>query len=201
VHYYEQVREVSAATYAAESPALAMADFNLALAYRSAKQHARAQAILDPLIARMLVPGKESWMLAARAIDLSGTLADDRRDYRAAIALRERALAVLSHVDDPANRAYVQMHVGETYTRMKRPDLAISPLEAALAYYAARSDEPYESGVTRYLLAKALWESGRDRPRSMALAKQADDDLARAKSGDELQMFRDEVDRFLATHR
>jgi tetratricopeptide (TPR) repeat protein len=197
VEYYEQVQRGMAATYAADSPQLLSVDYNLALAYRSAKQPARAQAVLDELIARTLAPGKESWMLAARALDSAATLADDRKDYPASIALRERALAALSHTDDPATRALVLKQLGQSRRVMHRPDLAIAPLEEALAYVEKHAEDAYDIGIVRYNLALALWESGRDRPRSIELAKLAADDLAKAKTGDELQHYRDTINQFL----
>ncbi|MGE5187277.1 MAG: protein kinase domain-containing protein [Acidobacteriota bacterium] len=200
VRYYEQVRDATYATYAADSPQLSIVDFNLALSYRLAKQPAKAQQLLDRMAARALAPGNEQWVLAARALDLSATLADDRKDFAAALALRDRALAAVAHADDAETRAMIERALGETQRMDHHPELAVAPLEHALAYYTAHADDPYEVGLARYAYAMALWESGRDRARAIVLAKQAAADLAKAQSGDELARYRDELAAFLREH-
>jgi tetratricopeptide (TPR) repeat protein len=197
VEYYERVRDGMAATYAADSPTLVTAEYNLTLAYRAAKQPAKAQELTDALIARALAPGKEQWLIAARALDSSATLADDRKDYAAAITLRDRALAAIAHIDDFGTRAMIEKQVGVGYRLMKKSELAIAPLERALAYYETHSEDDFDRGTTRYHLAFALWESKRDIPRALALAKLAADDLAKAHTGELLPHYRDELARLL----
>jgi serine/threonine protein kinase len=196
---YEQVRDAMAATYAPENPALLVADYNLALAYVGATQPAKAQAVLDELIARALTKGKESWMLAGRGLDLAAQLADDRKDYRAALAFTDRALAALAHQDDATERALVLRHVGEIDRHAGKPALAIAPLEQAVQAFGADPDA-YDIGTTRYHLAFALWDSGRDRKRAIEVARQAVADLAKAQSGDSLQDYRDKLAAFVAAH-
>jgi tetratricopeptide (TPR) repeat protein len=196
---YEQVRDAMAATYAPENPALLVADYNLALAYVGATQPAKAQAVLDELIARALTKGKESWMLAGRGLDLAAQLADDRKDYRAALAFTDRALAALAHQDDATERALVLRHVGEIDRHAGKPALAIAPLEQAVQAFGADPDA-YDIGTTRYHLAFALWDSGHDRKRAIEVARQAVADLAKAQSGDSLQDYRDKLAVFVAAH-
>ena len=198
--YYQQVRDGTYATYSADNPNVSIADFNLALSYRIAKQPARAQQLVDGMAARTLTPGKEQWSLAARALDLSASLADDRKDFAASLALRDRALAALAHVDDPDTVAMIERATGETHRMMNHPERAIAPLERALAYYDAHADDAYDVGSTRYALAMALWEVGRDRARAIELAKQAAADLAKAETGEELAHEREMLATFLRTH-
>jgi tetratricopeptide (TPR) repeat protein len=200
IRYYGQVRDAMAATYTPDSPTRLVVEFDLALSYRDAKQLARAQEVLDPMIARTLTPGKEQWTLAARALDLSANIASDRHDEAAALALIERALAAIGHVDDKDTHALLQRRLGEIHLRMKHPDLALPPLEQATAYFMAHSDDSYDIGTADFLLAKALWESGGDRSRAIVLAQQAAGDLAKAKSGDDLAVFRADIAKFLKSH-
>ena len=199
---YERVRAAMAATYAPESPQLLIATYNLALAYRGQKQPEKAQAALDELIARALVKGREQWMLAARGLDLAAQLAGDRRDYRTALAFLDRALAAMERANQPVEHALLLRHLGEVHRRMKKPALAIDPLERALTTLAAQTEvDPYDLGSTRYHLALARWDSGRDRARAIALAKQAAGDLERAQTGEGLTQFRARLAAFLRTHR
>ncbi len=196
---YEQVRDGTAAAYSADSPALAIAEYNLALAYRSAKQPARAQALADALAAHTLA--KESWTMAANALDLEASLAEDRGDLAGSVALRERALAALSHTTDAATRADIERQLGEAHLALHRPDRALALVEDAVAYFEKNAEEPIDVGVARFALARALWDSGRDRRRAMELAKLAQDDLTKAQTGDDLQSYRDQLARWLRDHR
>jgi eukaryotic-like serine/threonine-protein kinase len=200
VRYYEGVREAMAATYAPENPSLLIADYNLALAYFNHKQPAKAQAVLDSLIARAQTEGKQQWVLAARGLDLTAQLADQRRDYQASLALAQRARAAIDHVDNPVERAMVLRHLGEIHRHLKRPALAIDLLERAIVDFGTDVD-PYEIGSARYHLAFALWDSGRDKPRAIEIAKQAAADLGKAQTGEALQQYRDMLAKFLALHK
>ncbi len=200
IRYYGQVRDVIAATYAGDSPTRLIVDYDLALSYHDAKQPARAQEVLDTMITRALEAGKEQWTLAARALDLSAQLANDRGDLGAALALSERALAAIAHVDDPATRALLQRQLGEIHLKMKHPELALPPLEDSVAYFAAHSDDNYDVGMAHFRLASALWSSGRDRTRALALARQAADELAKSTSGAGLAGNRADVAKFLKDH-
>jgi eukaryotic-like serine/threonine-protein kinase len=189
VERYQQVHDAMAKTYPAIHPQLLIATYNLALAYVGHKQPAQAAAALDELVTRASTPGKESWMLAARGLDLQAQLADDRKDYRGALALLERALAAIERANDPIERALVLRHQGEIYRHMKKPALAIAPLERAIKDFGAEPDA-YDIGTTRYHLAFALLDYGRDKARAIEVAKQAAADLAKAQSGEALEQYR-----------
>lgn len=173
-----------------------VADYNLALAYRANRQPAEATRVLEDLTSRALVPGKESWVIAGRALDLAGSLASDQRDLARSLALRERALAAISRGPDAVERAYVERHLAEALIALKRPAEAIAPLERALAVQEKHGDS-YDLGTVRFVLARALGESGRDRKRAQELATRAAEDLAKAKSGDGLAGYRKNVATFL----
>jgi tetratricopeptide (TPR) repeat protein len=67
--------------------------------------------------------------------------------------------------------------VGALYLDQGRPDLAVSPLERAVGIYERQPPAFLRwSAETRFLLARALWEANRDRPRALALARQVRED-------------------------
>lgn len=197
VGFYEKVRVVTAATYAPESPAQSIAEYNLALAYRADKQLDRARAMAASLVARSLAPGTETWALAARGLDLQAGLAEDGGDRKAALALLERALSAFEHAASGEDLALVQKHIGELHLRDNHPERAVAPLEAALVYFVGHPDDAYELGTTRFELALALWGARKERMRALELATAAQADLARAKTGDALAKHRVNVAELL----
>jgi tetratricopeptide (TPR) repeat protein len=167
--------------------------FNLALAYRIAKQPERARTMLDQLVSRALKPKAESWMFAARALDVLGALAEDRHDSSAAIAARQRALDAIGHVDDPATRALILRQLGESERLAHHWDRALPLLEEALAYYERNAEDSYDLGIARYAVAMTLVDANRDRSRAVELLTKAAGDLSQAKSGESLDQLREQV--------
>jgi tetratricopeptide (TPR) repeat protein len=190
---YVQIRDARAAMFPPEHPERLMADYNLALAYQANKQLAEAESIVAAMMKNTLLPGKESWMLAARAIDLAAVLAVRRNDEVKAIVLRERALETLSHVAPSIENAYVLSKLGEAYLRVNKPLKAVGALEKAIAGYVEFKGDAYDFGVARYALARALTATSRDRKRIGELLQQASDDLARSNTGEQLASYRSGV--------
>ncbi len=200
IPFYVQIRDARRATLAPEHPSVLAADYNLALAYRANKQPAETAKILETLAANAQKPGSESWLIAARALDLMGTLAADRKDRANAIALRERALAALAHVDLPVERAYLLIHLGHARLMNKQPELAIAPLEEALTALLAHEGDAYDLGTLRVTLARALLDSNADRKRAVEVMRQAAKDLAAARTGEALAAYRDTAAKWLRKH-
>lgn len=199
VVYYRRVRDAMAKTYAPEHQSLLIADFNLALAL--GKHHPDdAQKLVEEVAARALTPGKESWMIAARAFDEAATLAENRKDLEGSIALRERALAALDHSDVPAERAIILRELAQTHVRMKQFARALPRAEQAVALITKAPEDPYEVGMARFQLAVALDGLHREPARALAVAKQAADDLAKAQAGDQLDYYRKAAARFIEDH-
>ncbi|HEY5923755.1 MAG TPA: tetratricopeptide repeat protein [Kofleriaceae bacterium] len=199
VQHYTQVRDVMAATYAPEHPNLLVAHYNLALAYIAHEQPAKAKPVVDELIARALTPKQETWMLAARGLDLAAQLADDKKDHRAALGFAQRALEAATKANDANERALVLRHLGEIHRHMNKPALAIAPLEQAITAFG-KDPDAYDVGATRHHLAFALWDSGRDRKRAVEVARQGAADLAKAKSGNGIKQYRERLAEFLRQH-
>lgn len=199
VIYYRRVRDAMAKTYAPEHQSLLIADFNLALAL--AKHHAdEAQQLVQDVAARALTPGKESWMIAARAFDEAAAIAEGRKDREESIALREKALAALDHADVPAERAIILRNIAMTLNRMQSFARALPRAEQSVELITKAPDDPYEVGVARFQLAVALDGTHRDPARALAMAEQAIDDLAKAQAGDQLHYYRDAAARFVKDH-
>ena len=200
IRYDREAVDAIAATYAADSPDLSIAEYNLALAYAQAKQPDDAQKLLDRITARSLVTGHEQWMLASRALDLSALLAVQRHDLAGGLALRERAAVVIEHAGSPAERAYVLRQLAGSHLDMNHPELAIAPAEEAVRYVDAHPDNPYDAGCAHYTLARALWDAGRDRPRALELGRRAEAEFAKATGGMNLDLLRRKLAAWLHAH-
>ena len=69
--------------------------------------------------------------------------------------------------------------------------------ERALRIREQSKVDPTSVGEAQFALARALWETGRDRPRARTLALAARDGYATPDT----RKARDNVDAWLATHR
>jgi eukaryotic-like serine/threonine-protein kinase len=198
---YEEALAVTDRAYGKPSEARLPILFNLALAHVRLGELDRAAVLADELIAQASIPGREAWAMQGHALDLAASLAEQRGDHVASVALLERALVALDHDDRPRQRAWIDGQLGGALRRIGQPERAIAPLERALAYYATDPSDPYVAALARFQLARALWDTGRDRPRARTLARIAGDELAATKAGHNLVPLRAEVARWLAKHR
>ena len=189
---YEQARDVIAHAYGKDGEDWLVATFNLALAYERMPDLDKASELAREVTERALRPGHESWTLAAYGLQLQATIAGERRDFAAQIALNQRAIAVLDAHDDPYLRASILQNLGHAYRASGKVALSVAPLEGAVAYYDRDRTDRYSGGIARFTLARSLWEMG-DRARAIALAKVARDDLAAAVTGYKLEQARAEL--------
>ena len=120
-----------------------------------------------------------------------GRSRDARTSFEKARIIWERELGL----DNP-NLAYALTGIGTSYLSEGDPSNAIVPLERAFKIREAYETDPSRRAETRFALARALWESGRDRLRARALAEQAHDSYAKA----ELKTNVAEVDSWLHLH-
>ena len=119
--------------------------------------------------------------------------------YEEARALFNSALAVWNKELPPDHSDFGDSlnGIGASYLGQDEPEPALAPLERALAIREKSGAEPSQIGETRFLLARALWDSGRDRARAATLAQ-----AAKSAYGDKAP-WRDKVDaidRWLAQH-
>jgi len=121
-----------------------------------------------------------------------GRYRDARRAFESARIIWERELGL-----DHRNLAYVLTGIGESYLAEGDALSALEPLERAWKIREAKETEPARRGETRFALARALWDSERDRRRAGDLAKGARD--AYAQAGDKTKVS--DVDGWLTQRR
>jgi len=119
------------------------------------------------------VYGPSHAVVAADANNVGEALNRLRR-FSEARAFFERALAAWREIGaGPFVRSYGLTGLGIAFLGDGRPSDAVTPLEAALAARVAAKAAPSFRGESRFALARALWSRPSDRPRALALARQA----------------------------
>ena len=124
-------------------------------------------------------------------LDALGRSRDARASFEKARIIWERELGL-----DNRNLAYALTGIGVSYLSEGDASNAIVPLERAFKIREAHETDPSRRAETRFALARALWESGRDHPRARALAEEAHDSYAKA----EIKTKVAEVDSWLHLH-
>jgi serine/threonine protein kinase/tetratricopeptide (TPR) repeat protein len=120
-----------------------------------------------------------------------GRSRDARASFEKARIVWERELGL-----DNRNLAYALTGIGVSYLSEGDAANAIVPLERAFKIREAHETDPSRRAETRFALARALWESGRDHVRARSLAEQAHDSYAKA----ELKTNVAEVESWLHLH-
>ncbi|HEX6204111.1 MAG TPA: serine/threonine-protein kinase, partial [Thermoanaerobaculia bacterium] len=125
--------------------------------------------------------GEESYWTASALLNLALLdLADETRQQEAVAGL-ERGLAIYRGTlgEEHPFLAYPLAGLGRAELQGGRPERAVPLLEDALARWEASGVVTrQELGADRFALARALWESGGDRGRSLELARSARQTLA-----------------------
>jgi eukaryotic-like serine/threonine-protein kinase len=124
-------------------------------------------------------------------LDALGRAREARGSFEKARIIWERELGL-----DNRDLAYALTGIGVSYLAEGDPVSAVTPLERAFKIREAKESDPSQRAATRFALARALWESGRDRPRARTLATEARDGYAKAAIKAKLA----EVDGWLETH-
>ncbi len=104
--------------------------------------------------------------------------------HQEALQLFQRARAVWERElgPDNLNVAYALTGIGLSQLAEGNSASALAPLEQAFRIRAAQEKEPSRRAETAFALARALWESNRDRTRARILAEQARSAYAKAAS-------------------
>ena len=97
-----------------------------------------------------------------------GRFAEARQAFEAARVIEERELGL-----DAVNLAYPLTGIGVSYLLEGNPASAIVALERALKIRQSQESDPAKRSETQFALARALWESNRDRARARNLAEEA----------------------------
>jgi eukaryotic-like serine/threonine-protein kinase len=120
-----------------------------------------------------------------------GRSRDARASFEKARIIWERELGLNNR-----NLAYALTGIGVSYLSDGDAASAIVPLERAFKIREAQETDPSRRAETRFALARALWESGRDRARAHTLALEARASYAKA----EIKVKLAEVDSWLQVH-
>ncbi len=100
-------------------------------------------------------------------------------DLVGARAAQDRALRIFEATfgTDHAYVAYALDELIQIELAEHHAAAALRIAERSLAARTAGPSEPRETAVTRFLMAKAVWDVGRDRPRALRLARHSRDEL------------------------
>ncbi|HEX3901501.1 MAG TPA: serine/threonine-protein kinase [Polyangia bacterium] len=120
-----------------------------------------------------------------------GRSRDARASFEKARIIWERELGL-----ENRDLAYALTGIGLSYLAEGDPGNAVVPLERAFKIREAQETDPSRRAETRFALARALWESGRDRGRARALALEARESYAKAEVKTKLA----EVETWLQGH-
>ena len=197
---YQRARAIGEASLPPDDPDTARPIGNLAMALSEAGRPGEAlgynQRAVD-ILRKALGAGHPE---VAMHVSNRGEILNALGRYDEARALFNAAIAVWKK-ELPADHPYYGDSlngIGRGYLEQGAPESALAPLERALAIREKSGGEPSQIGETRFLLARALWDSGRDRTRAGALA------LAAKEAYGDKAPWHDKVaaiDAWIAKHR
>jgi serine/threonine protein kinase/tetratricopeptide (TPR) repeat protein len=182
-----------------DHPDVGLSEGNLGLALKELGLNQEALSHVDRSIAlleRALGAGHPDFanQLSNRGdiLNALGRYGEARQSFQRAEIVWERELGPVN-----LNLGYALTGIGVSDLAEGNPTIALVPLERAFKIRAAQETEPSRRAETSFALARALWESNRDRKRARSLAEQARDDYARSTSKAKLS----DVARWLADRR
>jgi serine/threonine protein kinase/tetratricopeptide (TPR) repeat protein len=183
----------------ADHPDVGISEGNIAVVLQDLGRYQEALAHIDRAIAI------ESHGLGAEHPDVASQLSnrgeilnalgrhrEARQSFERARIIWERELGL-----DARNLAYALTGIGESYLAERDADSAVTPLERAWKIRAAKEDDPERRAETLFALARALWDSERDRARAEVLARQARDSYLKTEVKAKLA----EVDAWIAQRK
>ena len=198
--HFERVRDLLERSAGPDHPDVGSVTSNLAEVYlrqgNLAESHRHSERALQ-ILERALGPEHDSLadVLSnlARVRVLQGALPEAAAHYHRAVALLERA-----HGRDFAGLAKPLTGQGLLALAQARPADAVAPLERALGIGGAQG--PAELAELRLALARALWDSDRDRPRARALVELARAELHAAPTNPARAHLTEDLATWLADH-
>jgi tetratricopeptide (TPR) repeat protein len=195
---YQRARRLAEASLRPDDPDVARPLGNLALALNAAGRSQEALGYNERAVAifrRALGAGHPEVVMhlsnRGEILNALGRYSEARELFTSALASWAKELPA-GH----PNFGDSLSGIGQSFLGEGAPDKAVAPLEQALTIRERNGAETSQIGETRFLLARALWDSDQDRPRAQALAR-----AAKEAYGDG-PAWRDKiaaVDRWLAT--
>jgi eukaryotic-like serine/threonine-protein kinase len=181
-----------------DHPDVGFSEGNLAVVLTALGRNQEALAHVDrsiEILENGLGPGHPELatqlMNRGEILNALGRFHDGRASFERARIIWERELGL-----DNRNLAYALTGIGVSYLSEGDPSSAIVPLERAFKIREAQETDPSRRAETRFALARALWEAGRDHGRARVLAEEAREGYAKAVVKAKLA----EVDTWLRGH-
>jgi tetratricopeptide (TPR) repeat protein len=176
-------------------PELATRHTMLATAYRESGDLNKAlEHVLVALVVRRATQGHEHPAVADTLDELGMDQLALKRygealgTFREALAIKQKALG-----EDHPDLSYSYDGIGQALLLNGSAAEAIEPLRKALAYEDA---EPQGRAMSGFALARALWESGRDRKQAREEARKAREIYVKLESAAQVK----EIDTWLSAH-
>jgi serine/threonine-protein kinase len=170
---HERVLALWEKTLGPDHPDVALAANNLAVVYESQKKYPQARALHERALAlrqKALGPTHpevaNSLSNLASVLRHEGKYAEAREKYQRALALHEKGVG-----PDHPDLVWALVGLGHIMVDQRKPAEALPLLERAL-----KLAPEHMLAESQFTLARALWDSLRDRSRALALAKQAHED-------------------------
>jgi len=179
-------------------PDVGFSDGNIAFALKELGRFEEALAYNDRSVAILrkgLGPGHPEYAMAlsnrGEILNALGRYSDARHEFENAREIWERELGA-----NDRYLGYALTGLGVSYLAEGKPAEARIPLERALQIREASEKEVQRRAETSFVLARALWESGRDKRRARGLAETAKQGYSKASDKAKLR----EVETWLRSH-
>jgi serine/threonine protein kinase/tetratricopeptide (TPR) repeat protein len=174
-----------------EHPDVGISEGNLGLALQGLGQHEEALVHLNRSIALLekgMGYGHPELALhlsnRGEALSALGRYEEAHANFQRALLIWEKELG-----SDNLDLAYGLTGLGVAFLAQRKPTEALVPLERAFRIRSTQENEPSRRGDTAFALARALWDSNRDRARAVKLVAAAKDDYAKAVAPERLKQI------------
>jgi tetratricopeptide (TPR) repeat protein len=176
VPLFERALAIAEKTDGPESLGVAVLTGNIGVTYLTMGKPAEAIPYFQRTVAvGEKLPGRREAGRVVMMRMLTRCLTKQKRVEEALAVIQKAAdLQRTLKVDVYAQWTSVLIDLGSTYLEAGRPAEAIAPLEQVIAgWETAAKKRPGHLSHTHFLLARALWDSGSDRPRALRMAAEA----------------------------
>jgi tetratricopeptide (TPR) repeat protein/predicted Ser/Thr protein kinase len=173
VEQYERVRAIWEATLDPKHPDLALVMNNIATVYQAQGKYDEALAMYRTALARREAALGPQHPDVASTLSNIGVVLNEQGKYGEALVSLRRALTIKEAALGSQHPSLVTTleQIGVSELGEHRPAAALEVLTRAYALPA--QGDPGEVAELRFALARALWETHRDRPRALQLAEEA----------------------------